>query len=206
MRKKWHTLLSVTAYIAILGYALDFDLLMLIDIRLVFLTLLGTLILALPFYERQKGWRCLPGIFRRKALEAGFIETFLLLFSSLQDSGGHELILSRMLAEIALCFRPLLYGCLLFLLSEGTDVPDAPQESPEQEAASKKAPDIQELSETCGLTRRETQIAALILAGKSNAEIAAALFISEATVKKHVSNIFEKTGIKKREELGRSGR
>ncbi|MDE7479015.1 MAG: helix-turn-helix transcriptional regulator [Lachnospiraceae bacterium] len=52
-----------------------------------------------------------------------------------------------------------------------------------------------------GLTKRETEITQLIIQGKSNAEIAGELFISETTVKKHVSNIFEKTGVGRREEL-----
>ena len=41
----------------------------------------------------------------------------------------------------------------------------------------------------------------MLAAGKSNAEIAASLFIGLSTVKKHVSSIFEKTGLKSRAEL-----
>lgn len=52
-----------------------------------------------------------------------------------------------------------------------------------------------------GLTKRETEIATLISLGYSNREIAEELIISETTVKKHVSNIFEKTGIERRDEL-----
>lgn len=52
-----------------------------------------------------------------------------------------------------------------------------------------------------GLTKREAEIAILISKGLSNREIAEEFVISEATVKKHVSNIFEKTGIEKREQL-----
>ncbi|MBR1741226.1 MAG: helix-turn-helix transcriptional regulator [Lachnospiraceae bacterium] len=52
-----------------------------------------------------------------------------------------------------------------------------------------------------GLTKRETEVALLIQKDFSNAEIAAELFISETTVKKHVTNIFGKAGIKARGEL-----
>lgn len=52
-----------------------------------------------------------------------------------------------------------------------------------------------------GLTKREAEIAILISKGLSNREIAEEFVISEATVKKHVSNIFEKTGIEKREQI-----
>ncbi len=48
------------------------------------------------------------------------------------------------------------------------------------------------------LSPREVEIAALVLSGKSNLEIAAQAFISPETVKKHISNIYKKTGVKNR--------
>jgi DNA-binding NarL/FixJ family response regulator len=44
-----------------------------------------------------------------------------------------------------------------------------------------------------GLTEREGEVLALIASGRSNAEIAAELYVSEATVKTHVNHIFTKT-------------
>jgi DNA-binding NarL/FixJ family response regulator len=44
-----------------------------------------------------------------------------------------------------------------------------------------------------GLTEREAEVLALIAEGRSNAEIAAQLFVGEATVKTHVNRIFAKT-------------
>jgi DNA-binding NarL/FixJ family response regulator len=49
-----------------------------------------------------------------------------------------------------------------------------------------------------GLTPRESDVLRLIAAGKSNREIARALFVSEATVKTHVNRIFMKTGSRDR--------
>ena len=49
-----------------------------------------------------------------------------------------------------------------------------------------------------GLTEREGEVLRLIAAGKSNGEIAKALFVSEATVKTHVNHIFAKTGSRDR--------
>jgi len=48
------------------------------------------------------------------------------------------------------------------------------------------------------LTRREDEILAMLVKGKSNADIADALFVGPATVKTHVSNILMKLGVKDR--------
>jgi DNA-binding NarL/FixJ family response regulator len=49
-----------------------------------------------------------------------------------------------------------------------------------------------------GLTDREAEILRLIASGRSNGEIAALLFVSEATVKTHVNHIYAKTGSRTR--------
>jgi DNA-binding NarL/FixJ family response regulator len=51
------------------------------------------------------------------------------------------------------------------------------------------------------LTPREAEVLAQIAAGLSNAEIASALFVSEATVKTHINHIFTKTGLRDRAQL-----
>ena len=52
-----------------------------------------------------------------------------------------------------------------------------------------------------GLTKREAELAYAIMKGMTNREIAEQFYISEATVKKHVSHIFEKLQIQKREAI-----
>jgi DNA-binding NarL/FixJ family response regulator len=51
-----------------------------------------------------------------------------------------------------------------------------------------------------GLSKREYEILQLIDQGLSNQEIADRLFLSESTVKKHVSNLFLKLDVQRRTE------
>lgn len=51
------------------------------------------------------------------------------------------------------------------------------------------------------LTSREAEIVRLVATGLRNAEIASRLLIAEATVKTHLTNIFEKLGLRDRVEL-----
>ena len=59
------------------------------------------------------------------------------------------------------------------------------------------------------LTHREKQVLELVLAGLTNGEIAAQLFLSESTVKSHLASSFRKLGVSSRLEvaqrLGKSG-
>jgi len=52
-----------------------------------------------------------------------------------------------------------------------------------------------------GISRRERDVLDLLLANLSNKEIAAKLFISERTVKFHVSNLLGKFGVQRRADL-----
>ena len=57
---------------------------------------------------------------------------------------------------------------------------------------------------TGALTPAEERVAALVAGGKTNREVAAALFVSDRTVEGHLSRIFGKLGVKHRTELARA--
>lgn len=51
------------------------------------------------------------------------------------------------------------------------------------------------------LTQRELEISKLVAEGLSNKEIASKLFITEGTVKNHISNILSKLGLSHRTQI-----
>ncbi len=73
---------------------------------------------------------------------------------------------------------------------DATPSPDHHKHSGAHSAASKCAPPAC----SARLTRREVEVLRLIVAGKSNREIAAALYLSPRTTERHVANIYLKIG------------
>ena len=52
-----------------------------------------------------------------------------------------------------------------------------------------------------GLTPAEQRVAALVAEGKTNREVAAALFLGERTVESHLTQVYSKLGVRSRTEL-----
>jgi len=61
--------------------------------------------------------------------------------------------------------------------------------------------DMSAFKDRYGLSRREIQVAELVLRGYRNQHIAGTLGITSATTKKHLSRIFEKVGVNSRAQL-----
>jgi DNA-binding CsgD family transcriptional regulator len=58
-----------------------------------------------------------------------------------------------------------------------------------------------DLLRTAGLSGRELEVAQLVATGLSNKEVASQLYVSEKTVKFHLTNIFKKTNTKSRSQF-----
>ncbi|OKI23091.1 response regulator transcription factor [Streptomyces sp. CB03911] len=106
-----------------------------------------------------------------------------------KDAGGEEI--ARAVADVrsgAAGLSPQIQRRLLERLSASTSE-ERPVERPPH-APPSVLPD--------GLTTREAEVLALIAEGLSNAEIAGRLFVSPATVKTHINNLFAKTAVRDR--------
>jgi DNA-binding NarL/FixJ family response regulator len=60
-----------------------------------------------------------------------------------------------------------------------------------------------ERAKPAGLTRRELQILRLVAAGRSNGQVGAQLWVTEQTVKFHLSNVYRKLGVANRTQASR---
>jgi DNA-binding CsgD family transcriptional regulator len=55
-----------------------------------------------------------------------------------------------------------------------------------------------------GLTFAERRVAVLVAEGRTNREVAAAVFLGERTVETHLSHVYAKLGVRSRAELART--
>lgn len=78
---------------------------------------------------------------------------------------------------------------------------DTDQRSPYGEKADEDSVDPAENCRELGLSKRETEVALLLSAGKAYKEISAGLFISMSTTQTHVGRIYTKLGINNKTEL-----
>ena len=130
------------------------------------------------------------------ALVTGSLVTvikLLVLVSSFEhmEFPKSEIPFTQFLIKIFVNLRPLLLGIFVRLVlmpfeKKNATTTDAP--APLSQAASL-------------LSRRELEVARLAAKGWTNTQIADQLFISVATVKRHLATIFEKLNINSRREL-----
>ncbi|CDR14201.1 response regulator [Streptomyces iranensis] len=93
---------------------------------------------------------------------------------------------------------PRVQATLLAAASAPSAPPPGPDAAPPEPDASPRGPDAADRPPPDGLTRREAEILTLMARGMTNAEIAAALFLSGNTVKTHINRVFTKTGSRDR--------
>lgn len=193
---------AVACYLFLMSFFFDFRIERLFDGKQFLIWLLGTGLLLLPSLgekEKAETWGQRLQRISQCGLFASFLESFLLCLAAMERMQN----MKEVLPEMALNLRPVLYGlCLWTVFAQQGD--GKKERTVEGEKDGFREISVSESYirfQQMGLTRRECEIAVLICQGMSNGEIAENLCISEATVKKHISNIFEKLGCGRREQI-----
>lgn len=188
---------AILVYIFVLLYVIGFRFWELIDIKGLLLVIMGTVLLTLAGYQKgidKEGIKEMAGF---NAMASAYLTMLITLLS---QHNTHSLL---EVERITLALRPVLYGYIIQIILQ-----DKPAKIKAGNAEEIKCGETHEITLSLQgadilkqLTEREREIALLVKKGFSNREIGKELFISEATVKKHMSNIFEKLGIANREQL-----
>jgi len=121
-------------------------------------------------------------------ITVGYAETLANFSQSLHSSG---VTLTRESDFLFSSIPYTLYGIFLIYYFLRYSIPAALESDTVSEAFISKF----------GITDREREIILKVMQGKSNADIAGELFISLATVKTHLHNIYTKVGIDSRYDL-----
>lgn len=171
-----------------------------LDFREIFLVVAGCLLLTVPYMPDKKDQKELLEIAGNNSM----ISAYLVVLVMIVGKTGQMEPGRAVLQEILMCLRPILYGFAFRVLvkspeKKGTMLPEEIEQMnmPEQEKTSEPMMNCLNY----GLTKRESEIVKLVLLGLSNREIGEQIYIAESTVKKHMSNIFEKMEVQNREQL-----
>ena len=196
MKRNSKKLIAVVVYTLLLCVLLRTEAILIFSLQHIGIFLIGGILLCIPYLEKKIKWRDFRQIFKQNAITAGCLETFMLIFVSMTQK---NVPLDRLLPDLALDLRPLFYGYVCYVVLK--------EEPENSDLKTNKEPMDQEEEEALDfskLTRQEKVVAKLAGQGLSNREIGEELCISESTVKKHMSNIFEKLEISSRKELRKS--
>ncbi len=153
---------------------------------------LFTLSFLVQFLKKGK-YNAFAGVvsqFAQNALISGVFISLIFILTDINSavllSGEGGAVLSKVMLENT---RPFLYGAVIWIVLY---------------TRNNKNTDDAESAETVNtpkLSRREMEVARLVSRGLTNLQIADTLYISEATVKRHLATIFQKNGISSRREL-----
>lgn len=134
------------------------------------------------------------------------IELFIGVIDFLYHTDGSAVIAQVLGPALAVTFIGALYtamaAVLLTILSAKLEnMLVSYMEEPEAEISVEEAQMIYFKLRALGLTDREAEVARLVSCDMSNREIGQMLYISNATVKKHITHILDKTKMADREKL-----
>lgn len=193
----------ILLYLLFISVLLRFEMEKLLDFKQLLMVVIGMVLFYLPGFRpgQKENPSAILHQLGTSALLVSTIQTFVLLFILLQ----HPVSYDNLLYQISLNCRPMLYGfCFWIIFSEEKEKGGMDRALPEETVAGNEPMTAEQTYYRfleAGLTKREAEIAVLVCKGLTNGEIAEELCISEATVKRHLSNLFEKLHVNKREQL-----
>lgn len=193
MTKQFKKLLGIGLFIILAAIIMGIDQRRLIDGRSMISIIVGAIILTLSQMNRKTSIKQIVSFARWNAFFSGILMTLLLFLASIKDpeyQGGNYLNV----------LIPLVYGSVFYLIIDWF-LDQRPKILEKNQLEDKPEVSIQQAAEILaakGFSPREVHVALKIIENCTNKSIASQLFISEATVKKHIQNMFRKCGAEDR--------
>ncbi len=193
MKRHYKLLLGVVLYILLLGILMRFNWLKILRPIPFISVVAGIFILTLSQYKKGMTKEDVLSLAQWNAFLAGLLTSLLSVLSVV--SSELDALDIMLLAENLI---PLIYGSIFYLIMDLYHKQNEDASISEKDRQSKNIIDAftpqvaNPILLSKGFSSRECHVALKIMEGISNKEIAQQLFISEATVKKHVQNMFKK--------------
>lgn len=193
MKKHLKLLLGVIFYILLLGILMRFNWLEILRPVPLISVIVGILLLTLSQYKKGMIKEEVLGFAQWNAFFTGLLTSLLSVLSVV--SSDIDALDIKLLAENLI---PLIYGSIFYLIMELFFKKNADESIREKDKSYISIRDVftpqvaNPILLSKGFSSRECHVAVKMMEGISNKEIARELFISEATVKKHIQNMFRK--------------
>lgn len=231
MKKYMQKAALIIGYLLIIAIFTGLRMEQLFDVKELFLVIVGCIVLTLPYIPEKENNGRLVEIAGNNGMISAYMVSFVLILGKAWQTERGEPALWEILVSFRPILYGFSMLVLLKQpepkngkqerngviqteaedekkLSEAGKIGKTKNEQGKVKIEEKKADEIlkqkenvESRFETAGLTGREREVVRLVLAGLSNREIGEQLYIAESTVKKHLSNIFEKLDVKNREQL-----
>jgi DNA-binding CsgD family transcriptional regulator len=203
MKRSFYLLLGLILYVTVLGFLLQFDLSKMLQPVPITAVLSGVIILTLSQFRKGITREEILISVRWNAFFSGLLTTLLSLMALFSSENLSTLNIHQIADKmIALIYGSIIYMVLHLLMGSGKAADKEDEIHTPEKFKEVFSPDITyPILTGRGFSPRECHVAIKLLEGVSNKEIAAQLFISEATVKKHIQNMFKKCGATDRQDF-----
>lgn len=206
MKKHLCKIIGLFSYLILLGLLFDYNWMLIFSPKPFFSVILGMVILTVSQYKKGYKMEDIAVSLRWNLVFSSFLTTLISILSSISpmrvaDGGDLDIIESLL---------PMLYGSILYLILNlligdptKKEISGHPTDAVKNINKLLDPAFAQRVFIEHELTNRECHVALKLFENISNKEIAEQLYISEATVKKHIQNIYQKFGASDRNDFKR---
>lgn len=194
LENKYLKILIIIIIFLALFLATGFSIMELIDIPSIVFLIIGAPLITILEYKKTMTKEVILNKLKKNLIIVSIIVFFIGFYAAMTTTNSKEYLPRNIAASTVTLFDAMIFYFILDWYKSNKLKKDN-FNIVEEEVA------IEEGIEVYNFTEREKAVLDNLLKGMTNKEIAEELFITENTVKKHISSIYNKAGVKNRHEL-----